>query len=559
MPMTARRSSRISNIVTQRPNTLKGSIMVDVFAGIDRSTARHRLAGGGSLLYEARNVFPYIQGRLMRRKDYVGTNSRAASAAFPSFPAQAVVGNAVVKNIVEYRDLICIFYEDSGDTGKLMMDSFDPAANTMTGRLTKAMAFTFDAGGDVHAVVFTNIGAANRDYIMISAKGIRTRYIDKNWVLDVLGSSTFPVSNGMNEVFLQSYFQIHDTAEYQARITRGGVGIFTGQVSYNLVEDVGSITKLISFGYQTSAEGAYTNLIIFKPTSTWLLTDLTSDASLQQISGNIGLAGRKAVVRTPMGVVFIGRDKRGFLNIYLLDRVSLTLHTIGHPLYETLQKIPKANYDDIVVSYDRNRLVRFAFTLTGDANINMQEYWIDFYNGIKSRTFWGPFPLGVQSMSNVIEFSGGNTPANAGFFFLEKSGNTYLIREETELDTWQTSFSATESMVYRTQLFDFGSVYGLVQTIHLVALANGAKYKVSYEEPKAGGTDNDTTITAVGGTRTLGAGGGYQYVPIRITPKIRKRIVGFKIESVSDATYDDPLEASQLGFDYVLTQRGVIE
>jgi len=543
--------------------------MIDVFNGIDRSTARHRIIGDGAVLYEAKNTFPYLQGRLQRRKDYVTTNSRDSNNAFVSFPssdhagADALTGNPVIRKTVEFNGQIIIFFEDDGNTGILLADRFNVGANTMTAVYKTTDAIAYTAGGKIDAVPYTLAGGTFR--LAIALEGASTRDIDTSWA-DT--SQIAQASEGICEVFLQSFFyKVHESVA-QGEVTRTAVGTYGTLVAYTMAEAPDPIIKLVSFGYQTSSQGAYTNLIVFKHASTWLLTSVTSTAAFEQVSGNVGLVGRNAVVNTPVGLIFVGRDTRGFLNVYLLDRTSLTLHTIGHPLYEVLQDVPTANYDDIFVSYDRNRLVRIALTLTGDANTNIQEYWIDFYNGIKKRTFWGPFPLKVQTLSYAIAFSGGPTPANAGFFIFELSGTTYSIKEETETDSFDSADTDIDVQSIRTKIFDFGTKNALVNMIWVTALDNGAKFKIYSEIPKAGGTDDDTTKTLIGtgnadtpvtGEYQMGTTGLYKTIPVRLVPALRVNQFGIKIDSDADVTDDDPLEISQIGFEFTSTQRTIIE
>jgi len=551
----------------------KSLLTVETFQGIDKSTGRHRIEGDGIRLYEAQNTFPYIMGRLQRRRDYTNTNSRT-NTAFPAFPTQSLSGSPLVKKIVEYSNEICIFYEDDGDAGKLLMDSINIGSNTITARITKTSdgggAYTFTSGGLVDAVsyVFDTGGAGTwTRFLIVAMEGNHCIQITEAWAITDFDASV-NTCNGVAEVFNQALFVARKGTGVDQVISRTGPANGAFQVTYAMSEDVGDVIRMVSFGYQTSSVGAYTNLIIFKPTSTWLMTGIASTAVIEQVSGNVGLVGKDAVVKTPFGLVFMGRDSRGFVNLYLLDRTSLTLHTIGHPLYEVFQLIPRANYEHIVVSYDRNRLVRIALTQAGDSNINEKEYWVDFYNGVKHRTFWGPFPLKIRSLLHAIEFSGGDTPANGGFFFLEKISDTdyKLMEDSNSTDGYDSTYPNADDQVIRTKIFDWGTKYALIPLIWVTALANGAKFKVYTEVPKTGGTDNDTTQTLAGpgssgttGEYQMGTTGVYKAVPIRLTPAIRVNQMGIKIVSDYDATDNNPLEISQIGFEFIETNRSIIE
>lgn len=530
----------------------KQTVMVSVFAGIDRSTARFRIEGKGQRLYEARNVFPYIQGELSRRKDAVETNSRDSNNAFPTFPAETLVGNPVVKKIVEFNNTICICYIDDGDTSPqdLIMDSFDTGANTLTNRIAKSDAITMDADGKIDAVIYGPSLWADR-------QGEDAFNVTNAWAINTPGLGN--TGEGICEMFLQAWFHINDASPNQSigRTVPGGGT--PDNVIYNLREAPGNIIKILPFGYQTSSAGATTVLLIFKPSSVWVLTGIGATESFEQITGNIGLAGKNAVIYTPFGVCLVGRDTDGLLNLYLLDRNSLVLHTIGHELYEELNDIPKANYNDIILSFHRNRMVRIAMTKTGDAVANNQEYWLDFYNGLKKRTLWGPMPLPASNILNqTISFSGGTIPANSGFFMLLKEGATYKIYEDINADTYNSTDSEWDDQVWRTKMYDFGRYYGIIDTIIIVARANGAKFKVYYEEPKLTGDDDDTTQTLIGSYQ-MGTSGANITKPIRIVPAILKNQVGIKVESDYDGVDNKPLEISQIGFEYEVTQRQIIE
>lgn len=530
--------------------------MVDVFAGIDRSTFRQRIEGKGERLYETKNVFPYIQGRLQRRRDAVQTNLRDSNNAFPSFPAEgSMVGNAVVKKVVDFNGTICILYEDDGDTGKILMDSFDTGANTLTNRISRTSngggAFTFDAGTPIDAVGY---GAK----LFIDARGNKIMHVDSSWVLTQLATGN--IGAGICEVFLQAFFHVHRTAaKKQFGRSAPADEATMDSVIYQLMEGVGIIKKLLSFGYQTSSAGATTSLLVFKASVIYVLTGIGATESLEQVAGNIGLVGKEAITYTPNGVCFVGRDTDGLLNIYLLDRNYFVLQTIGHELYEELNNIPPENYTNIVLSYHLNRMVRIAITGAGSSEFNDREYWLDFYNGLKKRTLWGPFPIPASnSMTHAVSFSGGDTPADAGYFKLLKEGNTIKIYEDIKTDTYNSTDPEWDDQVWRTKMYDFGEMYGIVTRIHIVALENGAKFKVYYEKPKAGGDDDDTTSTLIGSFQ-MGTDGDYKSKPIRIVPATLAKQIAIKIESDYDATDNNPFEPSQIGFDYEVTGREVIE
>jgi hypothetical protein len=532
--------------------------MIDVFAGIDRSTARHRIEGSGERLYEAKNVFPYLQGRLQRRFDIVDTNSRDSNSAFPTFPVQSVT-SALVLDVIEFNNTICIFYEDTGDPGKLMMDSFDIGANTLTARIAKSIGITITTGGPLEARPY-NTGSGTTSgtlaYAALGLSGTTVRYIKGDWTLASF-TSTAATCRGQCEVFLQSFH--FTTTDKAGKYKRTAPAATSTYVAYTLADDIGEIIKLLSFGYQTSSAGATSALLIFKPASTWLQTGIGSTESLEQLSGNIGLIGKDAIAYTPFGVVFVGKDRRGMINLYMLDRNSLVFHTIGHELYEELNDIPAVNQKDVVVSFDRNRLIRIALTKTGDSLPNLQEYWMDFYNGLKKRTIWGPFPIPVDSsLFRIVEFSGGDNAANAGLFALIKKSDVYKIYEETNNDTFDSTNTGTDDQIYRTKIYDFGNVYAIVPRMYIVALANGAKFDVYYEVLKASGDDNNTTQTLIGSYQ-MGTSGLYESKPIRIVPGVLVRQIGFKIISDYDVSDNNPFELSQFGFDYEITNREVIE
>lgn len=541
-----------------RTKRKKDTIMIDVFAGIDRSTSRYRIEGDGERFYEMLNVFPYIQGLLQRRRDAVQTNSRDSNNAFPTFPTQTVTA-ANVLEVREFNNTICIFYEDTGDTGKLMMDSLDTGANTLTNRIDKADGITFTAGGPVEARTYHTKNVGIKEVLGFTCAGdsiVRTiRAAD--WSL-----STMPVSGatrGACEVFLQSFHFTTTESDGSSQYKRSAPSLNTTFTTYTLSDGVGEIIKLLSFGYQTSSAGATSVLLIFKPSSIWAQIGIGSTESLEQITGNIGLVGKDAITYTPFGVCFAGRDTDGLINLYLLDRNSLVLHTIGHELYEELNDIPKTSYSSVVLSFHRNRMVRIAMTKTGDPVENNREYWLDFYNGLKKRTLWGPNLLPASnSLAHALGYSGGDAPEDGGFFMLVKESGVYKIYEEADTDTYNSTDSEWDDQVWRTKMYDFGGKYAIIPRIIIVALANGAKFKVYYEVPKTSGDDDDTTKTLIGSYQ-MGTGGSYESKPIRIVPGILRRQTGFKIESDYDVSDNNPFEMSQFGFEYEMTDREVIE
>ena len=541
----------------EKTKQTKQKVSVDVFAGIDRSTSRYRIEGDGQRLYEASNVFPYIQGLLQRRRDAVTTNSRTGDGAFPSFPAQAIGGTAIIKEVVEFNDEIVIFYVDSASLAVILADRFSPASNginAITGLLI-ADAVAIDSGGTVQATPYKRDATAGA-LLHVARDGIFGLVISTSW-----GVSNFDATNtdmlAVSEVFLSTLFQLRKT-EYN-RISRTAVGGNSFTVNYNLANSVGLIMRMISFGYQTSSAGATSVMVIFKPSSTWVITGIGATESFEQITGNIGLAGLHAITYTPFGLCFVGRDTDGLLNLYLLDRNSLALHTIGHELYEELNDIPKANYTDIQLSFYRNRMIRITITKTGDSVVNNKEYWMDFYNGMKKRTLWGPNHLPASNiLRRSISFSGGNTPANSGFFMLLEESSVIKIYEDVDTDTFDSTDTEWDDQIWRTKMYDFGRVFGLVLGLKIIALANGAKFKVYHETPKASGDDDDTTQTLIG-SYTMGTGGSYVTKPIRFVPPLLRHQIGFKIESDYGAGDPNPFEMSQFEFEYELTDREVVE
>lgn len=541
--------------ILERGRQKKQTVMVDVFAGIDRSTYRARIEGKGERLYEAKNIFPYIQGKLQRRRDSVQTNSRDSNNAFPTFPATSLTGNPVVKKVIDWNNNIIIIYEDDGDKGKLLVDSFDTGTNTLTARINKTSngggAYTFTNDGLIDAVTYSRA-------LFIDLAGSKVVTLNLNWTnsITATGNNGF----GICETFLQTFFHIN-SSEPERIIGRTAPSSTTQDVvAYNLEEiSSGNIIKILSFGYQTSSAGATTSMLIFKASTIYVLTGIGATESMEQVTGNIGLVGKEAVTYTPFGICFVGRDTDGLLNIYLIDRNYFTLQTIGHELYEELNNIPPANYTNIVLSYHLNRMVRIAITSAGSAEFNDKEYWLDFYNGLKKRTLWGPFPIiASNSMTHAISFSGGNTPADAGYFKLLKEGDTTKIYEDVKTDTYSSSDSEWDDQVWRTKMYDFGEMYGIVIRIYIIALKNGAKFKVYYEKPKAGGDDDDTTSVLIGSFQ-MGTDGNYKSKPIRIVPAILAKQIAIKIESDYDVTDNNPLEPLQIGFDYEVTGRETIE
>ncbi len=530
----------------------KQEISINTFAGIDRSTSRYRIEGNGERFYEASNVFPYVQGLLQRRRDAVQTNSRASDAAFPSFPSQTLTGDPVISQIVEFNDNILILFEDDGDKGKVLIERFDVGANTLTTLIDIADAVQMDNDGELQGVPYNHTGAEN---MVVTRNSYQAFQYDNSWTRTSFDNSVTDLI-GVCDVYLQTMFAVSSSFN---KIRRTDVDGSTWTVEYDQTDSVGRITRLLSFGYQTSSAGATTILLVFKPTSISALTGIGTQEVFEQITGNIGLAGKWAVSYTPFGVCFVGRDTDGLLNLYLLDRTSLVLHTIGHELYEELNDIPKENYDDIILSFHRNRMIRISMTKTGDSVTNNREYWVDFYNGLKKRTVWGPFLYPASNtLLRTISFSGGNTPENSGFFMLLKEGSTYKIYEDVNTDTYDSTDTEWDDQIYRTKMYDFGGYYGLISKITLLAKANGAKFKVYMEKPKTDGDDDDTTQTLIA-TEQMGTSGGYESQRIRIVPPELVRQFGFKIESDYDATDNNPFELSQFTFEYQVTGREIIE
>ncbi len=547
----------------QKRTAGKQEITIDVFAGIDRSTSRFRIEGDGQRLYEATNVFPYIQGLLKRRKDAVQTNSRDSDNAFPTFPALSLVGNAVIKKLVEFNNTICFVYEDDGDQGKVLVDSFDTGANTLTNRVSKTSnggsAYTFTAGGRMDAVAYNTSNSTPNDVMFVDTEGTtQIIYIRSDWTIQQV-TPAHTASDGVCDVFLQAFFSAQKTVTGRMGRT-SAANTNVASVQYTLAEAPGRILRLMSFGYQTASAGATSVFIIFKQSSIWVMTGIGTTESMDQITGNIGLVGRDAVTYTPLGLCFAGRDTDGLINLYLLDRNSLVLHTIGHELYEELNDIPKASYGEVLLSYHRNRMIRIAMTKTGDSVNNNQEYWMDFYNGYKKRTLWGPnFLPASNTLKHAISFSGGIDPEDSGFFMILEEGSSLKIYEEINTDSYNSTDSEWDDQIWRTKMFDFGRFYGIVMCIKIVALDNAAKFKVSYEVPKDAGDDNDTTITEIGSGYQMGSTGRYLTKPIRMVPPLLVNQIGFKIESDYDGTDNKPFEPSMIVIEYEMTGREVIE
>jgi hypothetical protein len=166
-----------------------------------------------------------------------------------------------------------------------------------------------------------------------------------------------------------------------------------------LTRDLGDAVTGLTPVPQTSAVAVPTApLAIFTPVSTWMWQgDLSGDdpnASLAQVSAEIGCPSGRTIVSTTVGVVFCGKR-----SVYLFPPSTQEPQDIGWPIETAIRDIPSDARNKSWAVFHRG-FYKLSIALPGSAYPTVQ-WWLDLRHGLGDPpSWWGPhtFPAYTASV-----------------------------------------------------------------------------------------------------------------------------------------------------------------
>jgi len=165
-----------------------------------------------------------------------------------------------------------------------------------------------------------------------------------------------------------------------------------------LTRDIGdTVTGLAVVPLSSAVAVPTAPLAIFTAISTWMWQgDLSYDdpnASLAQLSGEIGCPGDRTIVPTLAGVIFCGKR-----SVYLITPSSSEPKDIGWPIENAIRAIP-ANFRASSWAIFHRGFYKLAITPPG-AIFPTQQWWLDLRRGLGDPpAWWGPHTTPAYSAS----------------------------------------------------------------------------------------------------------------------------------------------------------------
>ena len=156
-----------------------------------------------------------------------------------------------------------------------------------------------------------------------------------------------------------------------------------------LTRDLGdTVTGLAVVPLSSAVAVPTAPLAIFTAVTTWMWQgDLSSDdpqASLAQLSGEIGCPSDRSIVPTTVGVIFCGKR-----SVYLITPGSTEPKDIGWPIENAIRAIPADARDASWAVFHRG-FYKLAVTPAGAAFPTVQ-WWLDLRHGLGDPpAWWGP-------------------------------------------------------------------------------------------------------------------------------------------------------------------------
>lgn len=421
----------------------------EILAGIDTTTAPHRIGGDGNLAVLTSNLYPMSPGQI---------------SSVPNFSTiyTAVVGTTIV-GIWSYGAGV-ILMETSALTTILR------AVNLSTG----ISVVIYDYGGIVSGIpqavvgyiasVLSGTNSQSYGAFYVSAKGfpvIRVLQDETTGAFAVL-ASTF-LGAGPIAVYSERLYAVYNSKPnvlHGSPVNSDDLVIAGGQ-DFNFVIG-GPITTIVTGPYESATIGPLNWMFIFKSSSIAIMTgpDPVNDRKSEVVT-RIGTWSPKSVALVPEGIIFLGWFDNAPYSIYLLDN-SFKMKEIGYELRPIIQAAG-SNASDAVGSYTRNREYRLAIKDNVYGAGSVSGYWMDMLAGVDKKAWWGL----MNAYANLKFYTNyrASLVANVQILPIYSDGAS-LAKEVTS--------PAGSNWEIRTKLFDGGFNDIAIRSISFTAYASSA-------------------------------------------------------------------------------------
>lgn len=207
-----------------------------------------------------------------------------------------------------------------------------------------------------------------------------------------------------------------------------------------LTSDDARITAMIQYSQNVSDNSILSQLLVFTANTIWVITgnDFTNltDIYLHQATGFIGTLSPKTIIKTPKGIMFLGREEgKNRLVIINGQGIGLSIQT-DDSIRNELDKIPESALEHAVAVY-RDGFFRLLVRDIGGIT-NTREWWFE----INSGSWFGEMDKTV-GMYSFVKY-------NKNIYSGGEDGNVYVMDTSendngTDIDvSVQTVFSALD-------------------------------------------------------------------------------------------------------------------
>lgn len=175
-----------------------------------------------------------------------------------------------------------------------------------------------------------------------------------------------------------------------------------------------TITYIVKHSQSVSDSSVVAQLLIFTANNIWMLVGVNfvnlTDVYLHEVNTYVGTLSPKSVVRTPIGVIFLGREK-GRNNIYVVSGMGLSTMVlpIGNTIRQLLSKIAESALSEVTAEYYDGYYRLYIRPPGGTQNII--SYWLNIDNFTElGPTWFGPMihAVGIRSMITLSGFGDSN-------------------------------------------------------------------------------------------------------------------------------------------------------
>lgn len=135
------------------------------------------------------------------------------------------------------------------------------------------------------------------------------------------------------------------------------------------------ITAIGINNYATSGASLQALLMLFGAHSTWYVAGDPTNTPPQEASHVIGCKSPKTFRNTEAGAMFLGTDRGGSRNVYLVNADPKLPQKVGIRIFPALQNIPETQLINASAEY-HNGFYKLRFAAPGGAT-NTEEYWAD--------------------------------------------------------------------------------------------------------------------------------------------------------------------------------------